>query len=53
MCQGRFRLDIGKRFFSERVLRLLEWAAQRAGGVTVSGGVTDVALRDVGMVGVG
>lgn len=29
---GRFRLDISRSFFTER---LMEWAAQRGGGVTI------------------
>ena len=34
--QGRFRLDVRKYHFS---VQALEWAAQRVGGVTDSGGV--------------
>jgi len=40
--QGRFRLDVRKYCFSERVVRHWpdwEWAAQRGGGVTEPGGV--------------
>ena len=39
LLQGRFRLDIRKSYFSERVVRQLEWTAQRGGGVTDPGGV--------------
>lgn len=37
---GAVRLDTEKFFFTERVVKALEWAAQRSGGVTkCSGGV--------------
>ena len=40
LCQGRFRLDVRKYYFSERGSgQALEWAAQRGGGVTDPGGV--------------
>ena len=39
LLQGRFRLDIRKNFFAERVKRALEQAAQGSGGVTIPGGV--------------
>ncbi|GAB0184582.1 hypothetical protein GRJ2_000923500 [Grus japonensis] len=39
LCQGRFRLDIRKNFFTKRVVKALEQAAQRGGGVTISGGI--------------
>ena len=49
LCKGRFRLDVGKCFFSERVLR--HWCCcPGSGGVTVPGGDKksgDVALRDM------
>ena len=37
--QGRFRLDVRKYYYSERVFQALEWAAQGGGGVTDPGGV--------------
>ena len=40
--QGRFRLDVRKYYFSERVGQALKWAAQRGGGVTEPGGVQRV-----------
>ena len=36
LYQGRFRLDIRKRFFSETSDEELEQAAQGGGGVTIS-----------------
>ena len=39
LCQGRFRLDVRKSYFSERGGQALEWAAQGGGGVTDPGGV--------------
>jgi len=38
LCQGRFRLDIRKNFFTERC-EALEQTAQGSGGVTIPGGV--------------
>ena len=48
--QGRFRLDIGKNSFTERVVKHLDQAAQGGGGVPIPGGVqnrVDVALGDM------
>jgi len=39
LCQGRFRLDIRKNFFTEIVVQALEQAAQGGGGVTIPGRV--------------
>jgi len=40
LCQGRFRLDIRKNFFTERVSgQALEQTAQRGGGVPIPGDV--------------
>lgn len=35
--QGRFRLDIRRNFFTEKVVKHLHWNAQRAGRITISG----------------
>jgi len=40
--QGRFRLNIRKDSFSERVIDALAHAAQGCGGVTVPGGVQEL-----------
>ena len=50
--QGRFRLDVRKYYFSEKVVRCCpEWAAQRGGGVTLTLEVLkerlDTVLRDI------
>jgi len=40
LCQGRFRLDIRKNFFSQRVV--MQWhSCPGRGGVTVLGGVPE------------
>ena len=46
MCQGRFRLDVRKHFFSKSG-QALEWAAQRGGGVTDPGGAKGMLRRCV------
>lgn len=40
LCQGRFRFDIWKNFFSEGVIS--KQAAQGGGGITIAGGVQEM-----------
>ena len=49
LCQERFRLDVRKYYFSERVVRHWNGPVQRGGGVTELGGVqrVDVVLKDM------
>jgi len=46
---GRFRLGIRKKFFTERVVKALDQAAQGSGGVPIPGGVQKSCRR--GLVG--
>jgi len=53
LCPRRFRLDIRKKFFTERVVTLAQ-AAQGSGGVTIPGGVKKPCRYDTlghGLVG--
>ena len=42
LCQGRFRLDIRKNFFTKKGCEALEQAAQVSGGVTIPGDVKKI-----------